>query len=94
MATKIDQKITGYSVVQPDDKRDAASAAASTSKAPPMAEVIQMHESLERPETLVGSTFKIKSPLFEHALYITINDIVLNAGTPNEQRRPFEIFIN
>ncbi len=94
MATKIDQKITGYSVAQPDDKRAAAPAAASAPKAPPMAEVIQMHESLERPETLVGSTFKIKSPLFEHALYITINDIILNAGTPNEQRRPFEIFIN
>jgi len=94
MATKIDQKITGYSVVQPDDKRDAAPVTASAPKAPPMAEVIQMHESLERPEALVGSTFKIKSPLFEHALYITINDIVLNAGTPNEQRRPFEIFIN
>ena len=94
MATKIEQKITGYSVVQPADKHGAAPATASAPKAPPMAEVIQMHESLERPETLVGSTFKIKSPLFEHALYITINDIVLNAGTPNEQRRPFEIFIN
>ena len=53
-----------------------------------------MHESVERPETLVGSTFKIKSPLFEHALYVTINDIVLNQGTPHELRRPFEIFIN
>ncbi|MEO5813596.1 MAG: NrdJb, partial [Rhodanobacter sp.] len=62
MATKIDQKITGYNVVQPDDKRAAAPVAASAAKAPPMAEVIQMHESLERPETLVCSTFKIKSP--------------------------------
>jgi hypothetical protein len=53
-----------------------------------------MHESLERPETLVGSTYKIKSPLFEHALYVTVNDIVLNAGTQHEQRRPFELFIN
>jgi hypothetical protein len=60
----------------------------------PVAEVIQMHESLERPETLVGSTYKIKSPLFEHALYVTVNDIVLNAGTKHEQRRPFELFIN
>jgi hypothetical protein len=49
---------------------------------------------VERPDTLVGSTFKVKSPLFEHALYVTINDIVLNAGTAHEQRRPFEIFIN
>ncbi|MBB5359213.1 hypothetical protein HDE76_002442 [Rhodanobacter sp. ANJX3] len=93
MATKIDKKITGYNVVKPEDKV-AAVAAPATAKEPPMAEVIQMHESVERPDTLVGSTFKIKSPLFEHALYVTINDIVLNAGTPHEQRRPFEIFIN
>ncbi|TAN02948.1 MAG: NrdJb, partial [Rhodanobacteraceae bacterium] len=48
----------------------------------------------ERPEILIGATYKIKSPLFEHALYVTINDIVLNAGTEFEMRRPFEIFIN
>jgi hypothetical protein len=95
MAIKIDKKITGYNVVKPEDKAAAAAVAAPVaSKEPPMAEVIQMHESVERPETLVGSTFKIKSPLFEHALYVTINDIVLNAGTPHELRRPFEIFIN
>ena len=93
MAIKINKKITGYNVVKPEDKV-AAPVAAATSKDAPTAEVIQMHESVERPETLVGSTFKIKSPLFEHALYVTINDIVLNAGTKYEQRRPFEIFIN
>jgi hypothetical protein len=60
----------------------------------PKAEVIQMHEQIERPEVLIGSTYKIKSPLFEHALYVTINDIVLNQGTEHESRRPFEIFIN
>ncbi len=93
MAIKIEQKIKGYNVVKPEDK--AAPVAAPVAKeAAPLAEVIQMHESLERPETLVGSTYKIKSPLFEHALYVTINDIVLNAGTAYEQRRPFEIFIN
>ena len=91
MAIKIDQKITGYNVVKPEDK---AAAVAVAPKEPRQAEVIQMHESVERPETLVGSTFKIKSPLFEHALYVTINDIVLNAGTKHELRRPFEIFIN
>ena len=58
------------------------------------AEVIQMHEQLERPEQLAGSTYKIKTPLSEHALYVTINDIVLNPGTEHELRRPFEIFIN
>ena len=54
----------------------------------------EMHERVERPEQLLGSTYKIKTPLSPHALYVTINDIVLNAGTPFEQRRPFEIFIN
>ncbi len=93
MAIKIEKKIKGYNVVKPEDKAAPAAAPAAPKEAP-KAEVIQMHESLERPETLVGSTYKIKSPLFEHALYVTLNDIVLNAGTPYEQRRPFEIFIN
>ncbi len=65
MATKIDKKITGYNVVKPEDKVAAPAAAVPlASKEPPMAEVIQMHESVERPDTLVGSTFKVKSPLF------------------------------
>jgi hypothetical protein len=58
------------------------------------ADIIHMHEKIERPEVLIGSTYKIKSPLVEHAMYVTINDIVLNAGTENELRRPFEVFIN
>ena len=58
------------------------------------AKVIRMHEKLERPEVLVGSTYKIKTPISDHAMYVTINDIVLNEGTEYEQRRPFEIFIN
>ncbi len=97
MAVKIDKKIKGYSVVIPEDKASAAKSAApvgSSVEALPTADVIQMHERIERPEMLVGSTYKIKSPLFEHALYVTINDIVLNAGTEHELRRPFEIFIN
>ena len=56
--------------------------------------VIWMHEKLERPEVLIGSTYKIKTPVSDHAMYVTINDIVLNEGTPHEQRRPFEVFIN
>ena len=58
------------------------------------AKVIRMHEKLERPEMLIGSTYKIKTPISDHAMYVTINDIVLNEGTRYEQRRPFEIFIN
>ena len=98
MAVKIDQKIKGYAVVTPEDKEKAI-AAASVPRAQveaelPSADGIQMHERLERPEVLIGSTYKIKSPLVEHAMYVTINDIVLNAGTEHELRRPFEIFIN
>ncbi len=99
MAVKITKKIKGYSVLKPEDKA-AAPAPAAPASAPAetpvrtSAEVIQMHEQIERPEMLVGSTYKIKSPLFEHALYVTINDIVLNQGTAHESRRPFEIFIN
>ena len=90
---KIEKKITKYRVEKPEDKEDKAAAAA---KAEPRKEdnVVWMHEKLERPEMLVGSTYKIKTPVSDHAMYVTINDIVLNEGTQYEQRRPFEIFIN
>ena len=96
MAMKIGKKIKGYSVLKPEDKIKVVPPEEAPDSAPAvaMAEVIQMHEKVERPETLVGATYKIKSPLFEHALYVTINDIVLNQGTEYELRRPFEIFIN
>ena len=99
MAVRIEKKITGYSVATADDGRKAAAALPAAAgpepaAARPTAEVIQMHERIERPEVLIGSTYKIKSPLVEHAMYVTINDIVLNAGSEHEQRRPFEIFVN
>ena len=56
--------------------------------------VVRMTEEVQRPEMLVGSTYKIKTPVSDHAMYVTINDIILNEDTPYEQRRPFEIFIN
>lgn len=95
---KIDKKIVGYSVKKPDDEAEPEAKA----KAPPErieavsvgAEVIRMHERLERPEMLVGSTYKVKTPISDHAMYVTINDIILNEGTEFEKRRPFEIFIN
>ncbi|HVI58551.1 MAG TPA: NrdJb [Luteimonas sp.] len=98
MAVKIDKKIKGYAVVTAED-REKPVAGASVARAQaeadlPTADVIQMHERIERPEVLIGSTYKIKSPLVEHAMYVTINDIVLNAGSEHEQRRPFEIFVN
>jgi hypothetical protein len=98
MAVKIDKKIKGYSVATPEDKARAAKAEAvsreAAENAAPRTNVVQMHEKIERPEVLIGSTYKIKSPLVEHAMYVTINDIVLNPGTEHELRRPFEVFIN
>ena len=96
MAIKISKKIKGYSVQKPEDaKKEAAAAAAPVVVAvTPESNIVQMHEKLERPEVLIGSTYKIKSPLVEHAMYVTINDIVLNQGTEYELRRPFEVFIN
>jgi hypothetical protein len=99
MAIKISKKIKGYSVGKPEDKALVVTLPPDTPDVievpvPAKAEVIQMHEKVERPDTLIGATYKIKSPLFEHALYVTINDIVLNQDTEYELRRPFEIFIN
>lgn len=80
---RIDKKIVRYEVTKPEKEQ------------PPKEKPIdQMGEHIERPLHLHGCTYKIKSPLFEHAIYVTINDIVLNPGTPHEQRRPFEMFIN
>jgi hypothetical protein len=92
MAIKIEKKITGYNVVTEEDKAKAAEAEKLAAQR--SAEIVQLGEPLSRPDKLVGNTYKIKTPVTEHALYITINDVVMNEGTPQEHRRPFEIFIN
>ncbi|GGL68178.1 adenosylcobalamin-dependent ribonucleoside-diphosphate reductase [Wenxinia marina] len=46
-------------------------------------------EPIDRPTELEGATYKLKWPDSEHAIYITVNDIVVGG-----RRRPFEIFIN
>ncbi|MFT7299868.1 MAG: hypothetical protein ACI89Z_000320 [Porticoccus sp.] len=92
MTVKIDKKIIGYKVLSSsndDAIPEAQPVAVELERA-----IEQMTENVSRPEELPGSTYKVKTPLSEHALYITINDIVLNRGTDHEQRRPFEIFIN
>jgi hypothetical protein len=91
MAIKIEKKITGFGLVTEEDKAKAAEVAAAPAQS---ATIVQMGEPLSRPDKLVGNTYKIKTPVTEHALYITINDVVMNEGTPQEHRRPFEIFIN
>ncbi|MDA5558574.1 adenosylcobalamin-dependent ribonucleoside-diphosphate reductase [Shimia sp. MMG029] len=52
-------------------------------------EVIYMSEPLERPQSLEGATYKLKWPDSEHAIYLTVNDVIING-----RRRPFEVFIN
>ncbi|MDA8740195.1 adenosylcobalamin-dependent ribonucleoside-diphosphate reductase [Rhodobacteraceae bacterium] len=53
------------------------------------ADVIYMSEPLDRPAALDGQTYKLKWPDSEHAIYLTVNDVVING-----HRRPFEVFIN
>ena len=52
-------------------------------------EVVYIAEPLDRPQALEGQTYKLKWPASEHAIYITVNDIVVGG-----RRQPFEVFIN
>ncbi|MEC7298308.1 adenosylcobalamin-dependent ribonucleoside-diphosphate reductase [Pseudooceanicola nitratireducens] len=52
-------------------------------------DVIHLQDPLDRPQTLEGNTYKLKWPDSEHAIYLTINDIIVGG-----RRRPFEVFIN
>jgi hypothetical protein len=75
MTSKIEQKIVGYKVVDKTEEKV----------------VFEMiHENFPRPPHLTGTTYKVKTPQSEHALYITINDMVLNGN----ERHPYEMFIN
>jgi hypothetical protein len=97
MTTRINKKIVGYEVVRKEEQAAAKAKAEAEREERQSAKIIRMTERVARPEgmeALEGSTYKIRTPLDDHAMYVTINDIVLNAGTVHEQRRPFEIFIN
>ena len=85
MVKKIQSKIVAYKVNSKEEQQ-----------AEEARNVVHMHETVQRPEKLMGTTYKLKTPehISEHSLFITINDMVLNEGTPHETRRPFEIFIN
>jgi cytochrome c553 len=97
MGIKIQGKIVGYEVVKQEEELAAKADAPLATEDRQKAKIIRMTERVARPEgmeALEGSTYKIKTPLDDHAMYVTINDIILNSGTEHEQRRPFEIFIN
>ncbi|MCW8329825.1 NrdJb [Photobacterium sp. SDRW27] len=90
MVKKIDSKIVGFKVKSQEQEVQ------QPEPAQPEVEVVHMHEDMPRPEKLLGTTYKLKTPehISEHSLFITINDVVLNEGTEHEVRRPFEVFIN
>jgi len=94
---KIESRIVDYRIEQPQEEKDAAAKAkikALEFETSAGGKVVHMHEKLDRPEMLRGSTYKVKTPVDDHAMYVTINDVVLNEGTEHESQRPFEIFVN
>lgn len=93
-----DQGCKGCTTYRPNDVTGSVLQVSSDSeKAPEVdtgagmtgADVVYLTEPLDRPTELEGSTYKLKWPGSEHAIYITINDII-HGG----HRRPFEVFIN
>ncbi|MEL7132361.1 MAG: adenosylcobalamin-dependent ribonucleoside-diphosphate reductase [Pseudomonadota bacterium] len=83
--------VTGSVLTVAEDKPKDTPVLANDDAEPlqPHGDVIYMAEPLDRPNALEGSTYKVKWPDSEHALYITINDLVIGG-----HRRPFEVFIN
>ncbi|MEM8693817.1 MAG: adenosylcobalamin-dependent ribonucleoside-diphosphate reductase [Pseudomonadota bacterium] len=88
-----DQGCKGCTTYRPNAVTGSVLSVSETTETEPQidtgADVIYMSEPLDRPEALEGNTYKLKWPDSEHALYITINDLVIG-----QQRRPFEVFIN
>jgi len=85
--------VTGSVLTVAEPKVEPAPAAAPVEERPVRAatggEVVYLSDPLDRPQALEGQTYKLKWPDSNHAIYITVNDIVVGG-----QRRPFEVFIN
>ena len=75
--TKIDQKIVAWSVRTTEDESGNT-------------HTVREPQTLERPRVVEGRTYKISPAVTDSAMYITINDVVLEGGV----RRPMEMFIN
>jgi ribonucleoside-diphosphate reductase alpha chain len=88
-----DQGCKGCTTYRPNDVTGSVLSVNEASEKTPEvdlgAEVVYLTEPLDRPASLEGATYKVKWPGSEHALYITINDIIIA-----NHRRPFEVFIN
>ncbi|MFZ5962563.1 LAGLIDADG family homing endonuclease [Thalassococcus sp. BH17M4-6] len=83
--------VTGSVLSVAEEKPAAPEVIANDDAEPqqPHGDVVYMSEPLDRPQTLEGNTYKLKWPDSEHAIYLTINDIIVGG-----RRRPFEVFIN
>jgi len=83
----------GCTTYRPNDVTGSVLSVSESSEAAPEADqgadVIYMAEPLDRPQALEGNTYKLKWPDSEHAIYVTVNDVIIN-----DHRRPFEVFIN
>lgn len=88
-AKVLNDKIVGYKVKKPGEPQEDVKKEVVKGLEP-----IEMNEALSRPEFLRGTTYRMKPPVVDNAMYITINDVILNKGTEFESIRPFEIFIN
>ena len=88
-----DQGCKGCTTYRPNDVTGSVLSVSEKSEAAPEAdhgaEVVYLTEPLDRPAALEGATYKLKWPGSEHAIYLTVNDIVQGG-----HRRPFEVFIN
>ena len=88
-----DSGCKGCTTYRPNDVTGSVLTVSESTESLPEAEigadVVYLSEPLDRPQQLEGSTYKLKWPDSEHAIYITVNDLVINA-----HRRPFEVFIN
>jgi ribonucleoside-diphosphate reductase alpha chain len=84
-------EVTGSVLSVDEDRKESREVVATSGEEPaaPHGDVIYIQEPLDRPQELEGSTYKLKWPDSEHAIYITINDIVVGG-----RRQPFEVFIN
>jgi len=98
---RVEKKIVKYRVSKPEGAESkpagmpvAANDQIATGRDGRQSPVIELTEEVRRPDVLIGSTYKIKTPVSDHAMYVTINDIILNEGSDHERRRPFEVFIN
>ncbi|KMW60024.1 Ribonucleotide reductase of class II (coenzyme B12-dependent) [Candidatus Rhodobacter oscarellae] len=83
----------GCTTYRPNEVTGSVLSVSETSEVAPQADsgadVVYISEPLDRPQALEGQTYKLKWPDSEHAIYITVNDIILGG-----HRRPFEVFIN